>query len=38
MALADLHEAWRYGAKLNAVDEKEAFAALRALITWCEHD
>ncbi|WAP56394.1 hypothetical protein [Streptomyces sp. S465] len=36
--LADLHQAWRYGAKLDAADEKEAQEALRALIKWCERD
>ncbi|GAA3964487.1 hypothetical protein GCM10022384_15510 [Streptomyces marokkonensis] len=38
VALADLHQAWRYGAKLDGTDEKEATEALRALITWCERD
>ncbi|GAA0538679.1 hypothetical protein GCM10011581_05750 [Saccharopolyspora subtropica] len=36
--VAELHQAWRYGAKLDAADEKEADAALRALISWCEQD
>ncbi|TMU94280.1 hypothetical protein [Streptomyces sp. DASNCL29] len=36
--LADLHQAWRYGAKLDVADEKEAQEALRALIKWCERD
>lgn len=35
---AELHQAWRYGAKLDATDEKEVDAALRALISWCERD
>lgn len=38
IALADLHQAWRYGAKLDGDSEREAKAALRALITWCERD
>ncbi|MEU8584944.1 hypothetical protein [Streptomyces abikoensis] len=38
VALADLHQAWRYGAKLDATDEKEAHETLRTLITWCEQD
>ncbi|MFF9277746.1 hypothetical protein [Streptomyces griseosporeus] len=38
VALADLHQAWRYGAKLDSADEKEAQDALRALISWCEQD
>ncbi len=38
LALADLHQAWRYGARLDAADEKEAQDALRALISWCEQD
>lgn len=38
IALADLHQAWRYGAKLDGTDEKEATEALRALIKWCEQD
>ncbi len=38
VALADLHQAWRYGAKLDVTDEKEAQEALRALIKWCERD
>lgn len=38
VALADLHQAWRYGAKLNEEDEKKAHASLQALITWCEQD
>jgi HEPN domain-containing protein len=32
----ELHEAWRYGARLDASDEKAALSALRALISWCE--
>jgi hypothetical protein len=38
VGLADLHQAWRYGAKLDAADEKQAQEALRALINWCEQD
>ncbi len=38
VAATKLHEAWRYGAKLDATDEKKADAALRALISWCERD
>ncbi|MFJ2199615.1 hypothetical protein ACWGK6_40090 [Streptomyces violaceusniger] len=38
VSLADLHQAWRYGAKLDEADEKEAQEALRALIKWCERD
>lgn len=38
VAIADLHQAWRYGAKLHAADEKEAHAALNDLIDWCEQD
>ncbi|PNE35681.1 hypothetical protein AF335_01930 [Streptomyces eurocidicus] len=38
VTLADLHQAWRYGAKLDAADEKEAHEVLRILITWCERD
>lgn len=38
VAMADLHQAWRYGAHLHAADEKEAHAVLRELITWCEQD
>ncbi|GAA4822638.1 hypothetical protein [Streptomyces ziwulingensis] len=38
VALADLHQAWRYGAKLDGAGEKEAKAALQALIKWCERD
>ncbi|MET8179432.1 hypothetical protein [Streptomyces sp. NPDC005336] len=38
ISLADLHQAWRYGAKLDVADEKEAQEALRALIKWCERD
>lgn len=38
ISLADLHQAWRYGAKLDSADEKEAQEALRALISWCERD
>lgn len=38
VALADLHQAWRYGARLDARDEKEALETLLALISWCEQD
>lgn len=38
VCLSDLHQAWRYGVKVHASDEKEAQTALRALITWCEQD
>lgn len=38
VALADLHQAWRYGAKLDGTDEEEAKETLRALIKWCEQD
>lgn len=38
VALADLHQAWRYGAKLDVAGEKDAQEALRALISWCEQD
>ncbi|MEV4078873.1 hypothetical protein ACGFJC_16210 [Nonomuraea fuscirosea] len=38
VAFSELHQAWRYGAKLEDKDEKEAQAVLRALITWCEKD
>lgn len=38
VALADLHQAWRYGTKLNEEDEKNAHASLHALIAWCEQD
>jgi hypothetical protein len=36
--LPELHQAWRYGAKLDTTDEERAQSALRALITWCEQD
>ncbi|GAA3355489.1 hypothetical protein GCM10020366_15820 [Saccharopolyspora gregorii] len=36
VALKDLHQAWRYGAKLVRDDEKRAEKALRNLIAWCE--
>ncbi|MFI9594317.1 hypothetical protein [Nonomuraea sp. NPDC052265] len=38
VAFSELHQVWRYGAKLEDKDEQEAQAALRALITWCEQD
>ncbi|GEB52675.1 hypothetical protein SCA03_52260 [Streptomyces cacaoi] len=38
VGIAQLHEAWRYGATLREEDEKEAHAALCALMTWCEQD
>jgi hypothetical protein len=38
IALAELHQAWRYGAKLDPADEKEARETLRALISWCRQD
>lgn len=38
VALADLHQAWRYGAKLHGEDEKAALEALRELLDWCEQD
>ncbi len=38
VALAELHQAWRYGAKLDGTDEIAAKEALRALIKWCERD
>ncbi|MEU3599981.1 hypothetical protein ABZ714_14840 [Streptomyces sp. NPDC006798] len=38
VALGDLHQAWRYGAKIDPADEKDAQEALRALISWCEQD
>ncbi|WP_103504272.1 MULTISPECIES: hypothetical protein [unclassified Streptomyces] len=38
VALADLHQAWRYGAMLDAADEKATLDALRALVGWCEQD
>lgn len=38
VALTDLHQAWRYGARLSSSDEHEAQEALRALISWCEQD
>ncbi|MES0835508.1 hypothetical protein [Nocardiopsis tropica] len=34
--IRDLHEAWRYGARLDPSDEKKARVALRALIRWCQ--
>lgn len=38
LAIHELHEAWRYGAKLNETDQKAAQEALRALIDWCRND
>jgi len=38
LAIHELHEAWRYGAKLNETDQKKAQEALRALIDWCRND
>ncbi|MFE7115910.1 hypothetical protein ACFU99_10880 [Streptomyces sp. NPDC057654] len=38
IAMADLHQAWRYGAKLDIEDEKAVHAALCELISWCEQD
>lgn len=36
--IRELHEAWRYGAKLTDADNKDADTALRKLLTWCEQD
>ncbi len=38
VALADLHQAWRYGVKLHVEDEKKARGLLDELISWCEQD
>ncbi|MER8037823.1 hypothetical protein [Streptomyces hydrogenans] len=38
VALADLHQAWRYGVKLHVEDEKKARDLLDELISWCEQD
>lgn len=38
IALKELHQAWRYGAKLQPDDEGRADEMLRALIAWCEQD
>ncbi|MEU1040392.1 hypothetical protein ACFYP4_04120 [Streptomyces sp. NPDC005551] len=38
LALSELHQAWRYGARLHAEDEKKAQELLRGLIDWCEND
>lgn len=38
VALADLHQAWRYGVRLHAEDEKKARDLLDELISWCERD
>ncbi|MFI8084016.1 hypothetical protein ACIF6L_24820 [Kitasatospora sp. NPDC086009] len=38
VAIADLHQAWRYGVKLHVEDEKRARDLLDELITWCEQD
>jgi len=34
----DLHQAWRYGAGLNADDEKQAVQALNGLSEWCRKE
>lgn len=34
--IRELHEAWRYGARLDPSDEKKALVALRSLISWCQ--
>jgi hypothetical protein len=34
----DLHQAWRYGAALNADDEKQAVQALNVLSGWCRKE
>ena len=36
--LSELHNVWRYGARLTDADNKDADSALRALIAWCEQD
>ncbi|MEO3779194.1 hypothetical protein ABGB16_20585 [Micromonospora sp. B11E3] len=33
-----LHQAWRYGAKLDAEDEKTAVAGLTSLGNWCRKE
>jgi hypothetical protein len=38
VALKDVHEAWRYGAKLNPSDEQKAAEAFTAVIQWCQKD
>jgi hypothetical protein len=34
----DLHQAWRYGAALNADDEKKAVQVLNGLSEWCRKE
>jgi hypothetical protein len=34
----DLHQAWRYGAALNADDEERAVRALSGLSDWCRKE
>lgn len=38
VAAKELHEAWRYGAALNADDEKVADSALSSLSEWCRKE
>ncbi|MEV0853919.1 hypothetical protein [Nocardia fluminea] len=38
IALAKLHEAWRYGVTVREGDQQAALGVLRALIRWCEQD
>jgi hypothetical protein len=33
--VGELHEAWRYGARLRADDESDAVSSLRRLSDWC---
>ncbi len=35
VAVAELHEAWRYGAPLDPEDEKRSVAGLASLGQWC---
>ena len=34
----DLHQAWRYGAALNAAGEKRVVQALNGLSEWCRKE
>lgn len=38
IAFKELHQAWRYGAKLDPRAERAVVALLRELISWCEKD
>ena len=38
LTVAEMHEAWRYGAKVEAVDEKRFITGLRSIIEWCRKE